>query len=418
MRRPINILLKLIIPLILLIIPVWGFGQDDLNEYMVIAGENNPELKSLFQEYLASLERLPQVSSLPDPKFAFGVFLSPVETRVGAQRATFGISQMFPWFGQLKAQEDAASKHAQSRFERFEDAKNRLYFEVKSNYYNQFVLNSAIDITEDLVELLITLKDLANSKFEAGTVSFVDVLRVDIELAKLQNDLDLMRDQQIPLRAQFEELLNTELDTDIIFPDTLWKDTLNLNKSLILDTILANNPQLKSLDYQMSAFEKEALVADKMGKPSFNIGLNYVIVGERTGVDIPDNGKDAFLLPQVGISLPIYRKKYTSRIKEKQVMREAVQFKKENKVNELNTILENRLKDYYNANRKLELFELLTDLSLQSLDILVIEYSSAGNDFDEVLQMERQLLKFQLEYIKAQADLNISIAYIKYLMGI
>ena len=102
---------------------VYAQETESLNQYLQIAGENNPHLKSLFNQYLAALEEVPQVGTLPDPQVSFAVFIQPIETRVGAQRASFSASQMFPWFGTLTAQEQVAAERAKAQLQQFEDAK-------------------------------------------------------------------------------------------------------------------------------------------------------------------------------------------------------------------------------------------------------------------------------------------------------
>ena len=390
---------------------------NDLDTYIQLAAENNPKLKSLFQYYMAALERLPQAKALPDPQLAFGIFISPVETRVGAQRANISVSQMFPWFGQLKAQEQVEVQIAKSRYQLFEDAKFRLGFEVKATYNNLYVLREAIDITSENIELLSTFKQLATVKFEAGRGSFVDVLRVEMEMTELENQLELLNDRQMPLQMKFKELLNTEIGGPVIFPDTLWQDQLTFNKQAIYDSILFQNPLLKKLDYQILSLEREVEVAQKSGMPSFNVGLNYINVQERSDVTIADNGKDAFILPQVGVRIPLYRKKYQAMIKEKEIKQQAIRYEKEDTSNKLATNLEEGYKDYVGANRRIALYQRLYGLAKQSLDILLAEYTSAGSDFEEILRMDRQVLKYALELEKARADQNTSVAYINYLMG-
>ena len=117
--------------------------EEPLQGYLKIAAENNPELKSIFNSYLATLERMPQAKALPDPTVMFNIFTSPVETRVGAQNAGISLSQAFPWFGQLKSQEQAVAMLAKARFEAFEDAKNRIFFDIRSTYYDLYVLEAA-----------------------------------------------------------------------------------------------------------------------------------------------------------------------------------------------------------------------------------------------------------------------------------
>jgi outer membrane protein, heavy metal efflux system len=93
-----------------------GFAQT-LDDYFKIAAENNPGLQAVYKEYEAALQKVPQVSTLPDPVFSFGYFISPVETRVGPQQAKFSLTQMFPWFGTLKAQGDAAALMAEAKYQ-------------------------------------------------------------------------------------------------------------------------------------------------------------------------------------------------------------------------------------------------------------------------------------------------------------
>ena len=410
-------LFQLFVLLVLLFSPTVVCAQTELDGYVQIAGENNPQLQSLFQQYMAALERLPQAKALPDPTVAFGVFVSPVETRVGAQRANISISQMFPWFGQLKAQESVVADLAKARYQEFEDAKNKLQFEVRSTYNNLYVLRSAIEITQENIVLLNSFKELAKVKFESGKGSFVNVLRIDMEVLELDSQLELLRDSETPILSRFKELLNTELPSVIDFPDTLWSDNLETDLAFLNDSLLVNNPVLSKYDYEMSSLTNQARVAELQGKPSFSVGLSYINVAKRDGVDVSGNGRDAIALPQVGIRIPLYRKKYEAMVKEKQILRESVRLQKDNTINRLQTSLEEWLKDYRDAVRRENLYEQLSGIARQSLNLLVSEYTTEGSDFEEVLRMDRQLLKYELELEKARADRNTTVAYINYLIG-
>ena len=410
-------LFQLFVLLVLLFSPTVVYAQTELDGYVQIAGENNPQLQSLFQQYMAALERLPQAKALPDPTVAFGVFVSPVETRVGAQRANISISQMFPWFGQLKAQESVVADLAKARYQEFEDAKNKLQFEVRSTYNNLYVLRSAIEITQENIVLLNSFKELAKVKFESGKGSFVNVLRIDMEVLELDSQLELLRDSETPILSRFKELLNTELPSLIAFPDTLWSDNLETDLAFLNDSLLVNNPVLSKYDYEMSSLTNQARVAELQGKPSFSVGLSYINVAKRDGVDVSGNGRDAIALPQVGIRIPLYRKKYEAMVKEKQILRESVRLQKDNTINRLQTSLEEWIKDYRDAVRRENLYEQLSGIARQSLNLLVSEYTTEGSDFEEVLRMDRQLLKYELELEKARADRNTTVAYINYLIG-
>ena len=51
-----------------------------------LAVERNPQLKAARARWQATIEKYPQVTTLPDPMFMYGYFLRSVETRVGPQR--------------------------------------------------------------------------------------------------------------------------------------------------------------------------------------------------------------------------------------------------------------------------------------------------------------------------------------------
>ena len=60
-----------------------------LDDYLVEGAENNPGLKSSYFNFEAAMQKTAQVKALPDLALSFGYFVSPVETRVGPQRAKF-----------------------------------------------------------------------------------------------------------------------------------------------------------------------------------------------------------------------------------------------------------------------------------------------------------------------------------------
>lgn len=167
--------MKNIIALLLLFSGL-GLNAQTLEEYFKIAADNNPGLLSQYREFEAALEKVPQVSSLPDPSLSVSAFGQMVETRVGPQQARFSLSQMFPWFGTLKAQGDAAALMAESKYQSFLDAKNKLYYEVSAAYFPLYELREWMKIEERNIAILESYKTISNSKFKNGNGTLVDVL--------------------------------------------------------------------------------------------------------------------------------------------------------------------------------------------------------------------------------------------------
>ena len=396
-------------------------SMEYLHDYLVMAAENNPQLKALFNEYLAALEEVKQEGVLPDPQLSFGYFIKPIETRVGEQKATASFSQMFPWFGTLDAQQRVAAERAKIKLHMFNIGKEELYRDIRITYNDLYYLEKAIEITEENLDLLASFKGISEVTFESGKVGFSSVLQVQMEEEELQSRLEFLQDSRLPLVTEFEQLLNTNLEEPVDLPDSLWEEQLVLEKGEIYEKILARSPHLVHLMHEAKVYEHEVEVAEKMGMPSFSLGTTYTSVSPRTdlgpGMEIPDNGQDAFIFPQVGIRLPIYRKKYKAMKKEALLKQEAVEYQKENLGNELLTEFEQLYRDYLNAQRKVELYSELTTLAEQSLRLLQTELATGQNGLFELIRMERKLLNYRLELAKARTEKNNNVYRINYLMG-
>ncbi|MEM9831331.1 MAG: TolC family protein [Bacteroidota bacterium] len=392
-------------------------AQDQLASYIKIATQNNPRLQALLKEYQASLEEIPQAGALPDPQLTLATFLLPVETRVGAQRASVAVSQMLPWFGTLNAQEQVAAERAKIKLYQLEDAKQELFQRIKTTYNELYYLQAATKITRENLTILGSFKELARVNFEGAQTGFTDVLRAEIEEEALRNKLQYLEESYEPLVKQFEQLLNQNLIKPLSLPDSIGTEELLITKDSVFQVILANNPQLEALRHEVQAYQGQANVVEKMGLPSFTLGGSYVNIAPRTDTEVPDNGRDAVLFPQVGIRLPVYRKKYDALETQAQLQREATLLREESRQDQLRTQVENLYRDYRDAQRRVVMNRRLVDLARRTLSLLQTEFTTGEADFEEVIQIERQLLDYQLQLERAKVERNNYVYQVHYLMG-
>jgi outer membrane protein TolC len=404
---------KVIFGIVLLLLSSVSFSQNELNLYLQKAAENNSGLQSKFSEYMAALEVIPQVKALPDPQVAFSYFIQPIETRVGPQHAKISASQMFPWFGTLQAKENVSMQIARSKHEVFEEAKSKLYNEIKSTYFNIYFNNKAIQITKDNIEILVTFKKLANIKYESGLVSAVDEYRIEMEIGDLENQLFILTDTQQSLELIFRNLLNID-QIEIVTPDIMWETGIIMDKKDILDSIRINNHQLLMLSMQYEALIYKNELAQKQGNPDISLGVDYIFTGT-------DNNKfagtDAFIFPKIGITIPLYRKKYKAMVNEVVHLQSAKDFEKTDKKNILENVFENIWKDYLDASRKIDLYKSQCELASKTIKLLETDYATGNQSFEEILRMERKILSYSLKLEKSRTDKQAAISFINYLMG-
>jgi outer membrane protein TolC len=381
-------------------------------EYLEAAAKNNPGLQAKYKDFEAALQKTPQVRALPDPVLSFGYFVSPVETRLGPQRARFSLTQMFPWFGTLKAQGNAAALLAEAKHQAFLDARNKLYYQVAAAYYSLYELHRWKQIEQKNVDILRSYKAIANSKFKSGASPMVDVLRVDIMLKDAVTELSILGLREKPLLSAFNKLLDRDAAAAVEINDSL--DERTAPESLPKDLLLAQNPLLKELEAKEKAAESSLLSARRQGYPKLGLGLDYVAVGKRTDMDLPDNGKD-ILMPMVSISLPLFRGKYRASVNEARLMRETYALQKKEYANSLESGYELA---WFELQRQLELLRLHTLQSQetdQALNLLFSAYGNSGREFEEVLRMQQLLLKHEKMKAAAEAGYRTALARLDYL---
>nr|NQU90298.1 TolC family protein [Bacteroidota bacterium] len=403
---------KYIILIITVLICSYGSRAQTLEEYFKIAAQNNPGLQAKYISFEAALQKVPQVSTLPDPNFSFGYFISPVETRVGPQKAKFSLTQMFPWFGTLKVQGDAAALMAEAKYQAFVDARNALYYQVAAAYYPLYELKKWKQIEQENIEILQVYKTIATKNFENGKEAMVDVLRVDILLKDAVTNLIILNKKEKPLLAAFNTRLNRDLNQAVQVQDSL--SAAMLAKNFRRDSLLSNNPVLKELDLKVKANEAAARAATKQGLPKLGIGLDYVIVGERNDVAVADNGKDV-LMPMVSVSIPIFRGKYKAAVKEAGLMQQSYSLQKVDYANKLVSNYESVWFDTEQQNQLINLYNEQISETKQALNLLFSAYGNSGKDFEEVLRMQQQLLKYQKMKASALSQYHVALAKLNYL---
>lgn len=381
-----------------------------INDYYTIAAENNPELKAKYKEFEAAMQKIPQVSSLPDPNLSMGYFISPVETRLGPQNMRFSLTQMFPWFGTLKAQKNAATLMAESKYQAFLNAKNQLYSQVATAYYPLYELLKLKDIEQENIKILESYKNIANAKFENGKGSLVDVLRVDIMIKDAQTNLDILTKKEPALTSWLNSILNRKYNEKIVISKDL--QIMELPMEYRKDSI-TTNPILQELELKKQASEVAIEVARKQGLPKLGLGLDYVLVGKGMN-NFPDSGKDV-IMPMVTVSLPIFRKKYDAAVTEAKLMQENYSFQKEAYENKLNGTYYKLVFELQKERDLLKLYEGQVITLSKSLNLLFAYYSNANKDFEEVLRMQQELLKYQKMQLSSISTFYIKLAELDYL---
>ena len=303
---------------------------------------------------------------------------------------------------------------AKSSYEQFAEARSKLFYEVKADYYDLYFNKRAIEISSLRIDLLMNLKNLATIRYESGVVSAVDELRVEMEIGELENQLALLKDQRDILVIGFNNVLDRSSDHQVSLPGILGEPDFPLSREAALDSVNRFNHSLLAVDFTRESMGYREELSRLQGNPSFTVGIDYSVI-ERGDNNMP--GKDALMLPVIGVSLPLNRNKYRSIVKEAAFLSEAKTDEMKEKENIIETVFEKVWKEYNDSGRRIALYKSQLELAEKSSLLLETAYSSGRVDFTDLISMERKVLMYSLELEKARSDRYTAIAFINYLMG-
>ncbi len=388
-----------------------------LDDYLEIAMKRNPGLRSAFDNWVADLKKSDYAGALPDPVFNYGYFIERVETRVGPQEQRFGLKQSFPWFGTLGARADMAFAMSQAKYQKFQAARLNLFYRVKAAYYDYYYLGQDLQITNDNLELLKFWEKVAQSKYKVGLKRHPDVIKAQVELGKLEDRLQTLEEQRDPKEAILRALLNLPQNIELPIPSSISIEEAPMLKDSVINVIVRNNPDLEAMRKVVASARAGERLAGKKSLPSFTIGVDYIQTGPAINPDLPESGKDPWMVGG-SVSLPIWFGKNSARSGEAKARRYAAEYGLQDSRNNLISMAEKVLFEYSDALRKTQLYrDGLVPKAEQSLNANYTAYEAGETDFLNVLDAQRQLLDFQLTVAREQARLAAKRAELEMLSG-
>lgn len=378
---------------------------------------HSPEVEAAYQRWRASAERLPQVGALPDPRLSVGFFLEEVQTRTGPQEARVGVSQAFPWPGQLQNREDAASKAAAAAWRRFEAVRLSVTERVVSTLHDLAYLDATISITDENLELLRSFEEVLRARYRVGSGSHPELIRVQVELGQLEDRLTQLRSMRPAYVAELNAALNRPSGEEVARMTGLPGRIASVDADGLAEIARRSNPMLLAMDEQIEEQRLLSEVARRDGLPEFMVGLDYIVTGEAMNSSTPGSGDDPILL-NFGISLPIWRDKYDAGVREALARRLAVAGERADQANRIAAGIHRAWFEHTDADRRVRLYEnTLIPKAEESLRASLAGFRAGETSFLDLLDTERTLLEFAIAAERARADRGKALARLNALVG-
>ena len=266
---------------------------------------------------------------------------------------------------------------------------------------------------------------------QGNTSGMSEVLQIRLETAETDNNMENILSEIQAEKAKFNALLNRSAESNIQIPDSLKQIPFILDIAAAKTLINTRNPMLNMFNEEELAYRAKAEMDRKMSYPMFGIGLQYMLVNKKpAGAAVDDgmggmsntggmnsmNGRD-MIMPMVSVSIPVYRSKYRAQQRENAFLQQASREKYADTQNMLEAELYRTKHQLDNAARRIALYRKQTELAQTAFNLMIQEFASGKTGLSDVIQVQRQLLDYELKTAEAVADYNTMVANIQKLMS-
>ena len=396
------------IVIIIIILQSWQFYSQTLEDYIQIAKENNSLIKVKKYDVDLTNEKVNEVS-YQNTNFSLGIFALTPETRVGSQLFKVGVSQKLPWFGELAAKKEVIKKLADVKQYDIALSERDLTYQISKSYYEIYEQLAITKILKDNKLILKTYERMALAALSNNRASMSDVLSIRVQKNELHSKMFQNINSIEILNKNFNKLLQHNEKTDVNVPDSL-----NVLDILSPKLMISNHPSLEKIAAINLVYDAQKKTIDLDKKPKISVGLDYILVDGYSDFNPNQNGKDV-LMPKIAIGIPIFNKKYNSQYSQLKIKQEILKEEQENQKNQLEMTLETAKLALDNAILTVVAAEKNKTEIQRAINVDLKAYETGILNYDKILRLQLQKIKFQLMEIKATKEAYIAKEKVNYL---
>ncbi len=383
---------------------------------------SNPELQAAKLRWNASTERILQERALDDPVIGFTYFGEQVQTRVGEKQAGVTASQKIPFYGKLRLKGEVARNEAKVSGSKYQTLERGIVAKAKSAFYELYWAHKSISINEENRDLLKRFVKIAEVKYSTARATQQDVLKAQVELSKIVNELISLEQLKETAVARINTLLNRHPDAQLGIPWDVDIAQLTVSLEDLYEKAKEVSPDLSILKYKIERDKAAYKLAKKQYFPDFTFGLNYTFINDMPS-DVMSSpigeSRDSYT-GTLSMNVPIFQKrKHDAGVREANARLKSSKMAYKNMENV--TLFE--VKDFHfkvqTTERLVKLYrDSIIPLAKQSLKAAESGYQAGQVDFLNLIDSQRVLLDFNLAFYRAVADFGTNIAGLERVVGV
>ncbi len=361
---------------------------------------NNPEIIAAKEKYEASKQRTSSFNYLKDPWFGI---------EFERNMRMYSLSQEIPFPTKLNTKSKLAKIGILKAFEQYREKEQVIIRKITNLFVRLFLIDKEIIVMEEVQGFLNQILKVTMRNYELNKTPQPDVLRTEVELAKIDNEILALADEKSVIISELNFLLNRQDDfnfgtiNELEIKDTIYdiEELYKLTKEF--------QPELKYFRFRISEAKTSLALSRQEYLPDFMVKL------QQKELDAKLTDRSIML----GLTLPIwFLGKQNNMVREMNAelkMAEAEYLAMENmalaQVKD-KKIMVDKFKREVNLykNSIIPLVEATLKSSLKAYEVKQV-------DFMTLLDNEKMLVESKLKYYQAQADLFSALAELEEAVG-
>ena len=283
------------------------------------ASRANPRIRAALAVVDAARSRIPSAKLPPDPQVQFGLMnyelpgLKPMDPLGMTQ---LQVMQMVPLGGKLGLSGDVAEYRARAASGRAIDVAWEVRSQVAMAFYDLYATERSLAIARETLRLLQDARATAEAMYRVGEGRQTDVLRAQVEIARMTEDTIRMQTMRTGMAARLNALLDQSAELDVPSPALPAFPTSVPALDSLQQAAQDARPMLQAGREDVQAASASARLARRELIPDLQLGVQY---GQRGG----EMGIERMGSLMVGASVPIFARSRQLRMRDETVaMRE------------------------------------------------------------------------------------------------
>jgi outer membrane protein, heavy metal efflux system len=395
-------------------------GAHPVGFYVQTALARNPEVQARERSVAAQFARVPQVSTLPDPRVSdtFYPFSgSAPQTAAGRWTNSLMVSQQYPWFGKLELRGQVAAREAQIALARLGEVTLRVVEDVRNAYYEVYFNQQALRITRDTESFLRQYLELAQTRYRLGQVSQQDVLRAQIELARVQERLYQYEQLLRQAQADLARALSTSPESDLLTLDVPALPAAPQETERLFQAALTARPELQGRLQAILRAQARVELARLDYCPDVTLGLLWNSITDSHSRARTANGQDNVGF-SVGFNLPVRVARLDAGVEEARARVVESTRTYDSMRDEVFRIIRRLAVQARSLEQQIDIYrKTIVPRAEQTLRVSLGDYRSGKIDALQVIDNYNQDLRFRLQQVRLEAMLGQTFASLERAIG-